>query len=93
MDSLYCSYNPFIYCWLNSTFRNEAKRLFSYFCGCDRRQVNDISEPRRLSLNEIDTKIDTVVVANEKRSNVPQELQDNLRDNAVVHVIEEEVEV
>jgi hypothetical protein len=46
-----------------------------------------------LSLNEIDTKIDTVVVANEKRSNVPQELQDNLRDNAVVHVIEEEVEV
>ncbi len=88
------SYNPFIYCWLNSTFRNEAKHLFSYFFKCDQRQVNNTSESRRrLSSNEIDTKIDTVVMADKKSSKVPQELEDNFRDNTVVNVIEEEEDV
>ncbi|CAG2109442.1 unnamed protein product [Medioppia subpectinata] len=27
-------YNPFIYCWLNSTFRIEVKKLYSYLNNC-----------------------------------------------------------
>jgi hypothetical protein len=43
-----------------------------------------------LSLNETDTKIDTVVMASMKCPKVPQELQDNYRDNDAPNVIEEE---
>ncbi len=88
---MYYSYNPFIYCWLNSKFRNEAKHLFSCLFSRDQRQVNNTSESRRrLSLNETDTKIDTVVMASMKCPKVPQELQDNYRDNDAPNVIEEE---
>ena len=56
------SYNPFIYCWLNSTFRNGAKKFFTYLIRCEARPVVSISEERRRSsLQENETKLDNVV--------------------------------
>ena len=61
---LFCalSYNPFIYCWLNSTFRTGAKKFFSYLIKCDVHPVVHISEDRRRSsLQDNETKLDTMV--------------------------------
>ena len=48
------SYNPFIYCWLNKTFKDGAKKYFHLRCCCrPNGLVNENLSNRRLVTNEI----------------------------------------
>ncbi|CAG2172807.1 unnamed protein product, partial [Oppiella nova] len=93
------SYNPFIYCWLNSTFRTGAKKFFSYLMRCDLRPVVSISdERRRSSINDNETRLDTVVTTatttlNNKKLSIMslQESPDNISANAVNVDVEHDV--
>ncbi len=42
------SYNPFIYCWLNKTFRNGAKKFLLCFAYCYRQNESlNVTIPNR----------------------------------------------
>lgn len=48
------SYNPFIYCWLNKTFKDETKKYFCLRCCCQRNEsINENLSNRRFVANEV----------------------------------------